>query len=195
MNVYETFEDLNSLFTSIAASFNTVHQAGRDINGNIHNVAADPLFEIFITDPAATPGQELLAISVNQNLLNDPGGLGLAADDAAFPGNFAGQGDNRNALAFLDLRDTTQGALGNLSFENFLQDYVASLGTDSRAFQDREFAQGNLVNSLDNRRQSVSGVNIDEETIDLIRFQRAFEASSRVISVFNEIYQTIINSF
>ncbi|MCX4317726.1 MAG: flagellar hook-associated protein FlgK, partial [Lachnospiraceae bacterium] len=54
-------------------------------------------------------------------------------------------------------------------------------------------SQQNIVDSIENQRLSISGVDTDEEAMDLIRFQKAYELSSKVISVMDEIYNKLIN--
>lgn len=192
-SVYQVFSELNSVVETLASNFNTVQQAGRDINGNQYTTG--PYSELFSLD-ASYPGSgpRVLYYQVNASLVNNPDRLALAANDTTLaPGNFAGPGDNRNAQAFSALRRTTQTALNGQTYEEFHQTMVARLGINAKSFKDREATQEALLNQLDGRRQSVSGVNLDEETIDLLRFQRAFEASSRLIRTYNDLYDAIIN--
>uniref|UniRef100_UPI0026F0CE74 flagellar basal body rod C-terminal domain-containing protein n=1 Tax=Alkalibaculum bacchi TaxID=645887 RepID=UPI0026F0CE74 len=53
--------------------------------------------------------------------------------------------------------------------------------------------QGVLVEQLDQRRESTSGVSIDEEVTNLIKYQKSYEANARVISVLSEMLDTLIN--
>ena len=73
------------------------------------------------------------------------------------------------------------------------QSVVSRLGTDARSYQDRLDSQNDVVTELDSKRQSVSGVNLDEESLNLLKFQRSFEAASRMVRAYNEIYQSILN--
>ena len=50
-----------------------------------------------------------------------------------------------------------------------------------------------MISQLESQRDSISGVNLDEEMINLTRFQRAFEAASKVVKTVDEMMQTIIN--
>ncbi len=187
MNLYEVLEDINNLMRNIAEQVNTVQVAGRDLNGNL--TAGTP---IFIVPPPAADPFDLSNFSINAitpdqvaAAINDPGAAGP-------PIGFAGEGDGRNALAMAQLRDANIAGLGNTTFIENFNGTISNLGIRTRTFEDRSLGQQQLINALVQRRESVSGVNIDEETIDLIRFQRAFEASSRVMRAFDEIMQTII---
>ncbi len=50
-----------------------------------------------------------------------------------------------------------------------------------------------MLTRLENERENISGVSIDEEMTDMIRFQRAFEASSKIIQVVDELLDTVVN--
>jgi flagellar hook-associated protein 1 len=70
---------------------------------------------------------------------------------------------------------------------------VAQVGSDVNA-ADRQQANAQIVtDSVDDRRQSVSGVSMDEEMSNLIRFQRAYQASSRAMSTMDEMVDVLIN--
>ncbi|PHS32818.1 MAG: hypothetical protein COA82_09090 [Alkaliphilus sp.] len=70
---------------------------------------------------------------------------------------------------------------------------IGKLGTESREAQDLLRNQESLTLNLVNQRESISGVNLDEETLALIVHQRAFQASARYISTINELLQIVLN--
>ena len=179
---------LDNLFTEIATRINALQTAGMDGYGN----AAPPA--IFVLNPLLNAGQalDIYHYQVNSTISTDPRLVAAAVNDPLAPGGYAGAGDGRNALAMANLKDTVVGALGG-TFIDYFNGTISNVGIDSRSYQDRTSAQETLVNSLDGRRQSVSGVNVDEETIDLLRYQRAFEATSKTIQIFDEVIQTILN--
>jgi len=179
------------LYETITSQFNALQTAGRDLSGTQHT--APPYDELFTTDAAYVSGPRLQFMRVNTALKDNSDRLALADDDATAPANFAGIGDSRNAAKMAKLKNTTFAALNGQNFEGFHQTTVSALGTDTRSFKDRFESQELLLTQLDGRRQSISGVNVDEEALDLMKFQRAFEASSRIIQTYNEIYQNIIN--
>jgi flagellar hook-associated protein 1 len=191
-NVYQTFTDLNTVFDQLATAFNAVQQAGRDLSGT-QRTPPDPSADIFSLDPAYVSGPKLAFYKVNQALVDAPQTIALAADDPTATANFAGPGDSRNAKAFGALRSQGFVPLGSQTFENFHQTLVARLGTNTKSFQDRSASQKGLLQQLEGRQSSVSGVNMDEETIDLVKFQQAYQASSRVIKTYNDIFQAILS--
>lgn len=179
---------LDSLIGTIVDQLNTLQLAGRDQNGDL---ATDPLF---ITDAALNPGQtlDMFHWKVNPAILSNPRLIAAAVDDASVAGGFAGAGDGRNALAIAQLKNLTFASLGT-GLVDFYNSVTAKLGIDTQSAQNGSKNQSNLVLSIDQQRQSISGVNIDEETIDLLRYQRMLEATSKTISILDQVAQTIIN--
>lgn len=122
--------------------------------------------------------------------------FGVAISDhmkiAASSSNLALPGDNRNALRMVELSTGSITGLDS-SFSAFYRGIVSRVGTMSRASSDSLRFDENLLNELNNRREAISGVSLDEEAANLIRFQRSFEAGARLIKVTDELLQTILN--
>lgn len=191
---------LDTLVTTVVNTLNGLQAAGRDLNGNLG--AANPLFQFnasvpatamnifrYQVNPAVLADRRLIAAAINDTTI--PTGQGAAVGGVKID-NYAGPGDNRNAQKMADLWTTAHAALGQTTFTDYFNTVLSKLGIDSKAYEDRGKSQTTLVNSLEQRRQSVGGVNVDEEMIDMIRFQRGFEASSRVLKTFDDIYQQLI---
>jgi flagellar hook-associated protein 1 len=180
---------LDTLINSIVTQVNTLQTSGRDQSGG----ATPPAF--FVNNPALNPGKSLniFHLEVNSAVVANPGLLAAAINDPTVTGGFAGKGDGRNALAMAQIRDNGLVALGGSSTLEYLNALVSKIGIDTRSYQDITTTQTSQTNTISNQRQAVSGVNIDEETIDLLRYQRAFEATSKTISILDEVMQTIIN--
>lgn len=75
----------------------------------------------------------------------------------------------------------------------FFQTLVADLGIDTKKAMNFSINQRNILESITNQRLSVSGVDIDEEAMSLVRYQNAYNLSAKVISVMDEIYDKLIN--
>lgn len=174
-------DNLNTLLTTVVNEVNAVQTAGRDYYGN---TPAPALFTL-----AAGTSLNIFRYQVNNTIINDP--YRLAAASGADPVGFAGIGDGRNALAIAQLRNLSPG-LGT-SYVDYFNGITSRLGIDSRSYVNTTASQNRLVQTIDQQRQSTSGVNIDEEMIDVLRYQRAFEATSKTIQIFDEVIQTIIN--
>lgn len=125
-------------------------------------------------------------IRINTELLHDARKFAAASEIENGVGNYD------VALELLDLKkDTTMFKQGKPAA--FLQTLVAEVGIDTKAALNFSISQNNLVNAIDNQRLSVGGVDTEEEAMNLMRFQQAYNLSAQVISVMNEIYDKLIN--
>ena len=88
----------------------------------------------------------------------------------------------------------TNSVLGNdISLDNYYNSLVAALGVQSQKAQAFAKNQQVLVNQITNWRESVAGVNMDEEMTNMIRFQKGYSAASRVITAMDEMLDKLIN--
>lgn len=103
-----------------------------------------------------------------------------------------GIGNYDKAEELMELKtDTTMFRQGKPAA--FLQTLVAEVGIDTKAALNFAESQNNLVNSIDNQRLSVAGVDSEEEAMNLMRYQQAYNLSAQVISIMNQIYDKLIN--
>ena len=110
----------------------------------------------------------------------------------------AGVADNRNAVAMGALQTTKllyAGAdgKGTATFQSAYASTVSAVGTKTRELQIEQKSQQALLNQAELQRDSVSAVNMDEEAANLIRFQQAYQASSRVMNVAQTLFNEIIS--
>jgi flagellar hook-associated protein 1 len=119
--------------------------------------------------------------------LTDPQEIAAASSATTIPG------DNRNAVDIAELQQSNITGLGDSSFTDFYKGIVSTVGTMNREASDNFNFDQNLLTQIENRQQSVSGVSLDEEAANLIKFQRAFEAGAKMIQVTDELLQTILN--
>lgn len=116
----------------------------------------------------------------------DPNEIAAASTAAGVPG------DNRNALLLAQLQEKEVTGLANGTFQDFYSQYVGEVGSRSRLAQRSLLAEKVIDENLIQQREEISGVSLDEETTNLIKFQRAYEASARLIAVADELLQTIL---
>ncbi|HDH06240.1 MAG TPA: flagellar hook-associated protein FlgK [Nitrospirae bacterium] len=102
-------------------------------------------------------------------------------------------GDNTNALDIIDKNGSKISNLNSSTFNDYYAGIVSTVGSLSQAASDSLSFEENLLFELNNRRESVSGVSLDEEAANLIRYQRAFEAGARIIKLTDELLEIIIN--
>tara|TARA_B100000767_G_C19776197_1_gene542708 strand:- start:1716 stop:4382 length:2667 start_codon:yes stop_codon:yes gene_type:complete len=122
-------------------------------------------------------------------------GTPAAGDRFLISGDADAQGDNRNALALQDLQTLNIFKNGTMSFSDEYQSAVTSLGSQTQAAQINESASKLLLEQSQSRRESISGVNLDEEAARLIEFQHAYSASAQVINTARDIFQTLLGVF
>jgi flagellar hook-associated protein 1 len=110
----------------------------------------------------------------------------------------AGDGGNAGDLANLqsDLTFnsvTLQSGSGAFTFDEFYNALVSAIGIQSISAQAQVSQQEGVLLQLNNRQQSISGVSLDEELINLVQFQQAYNASARLIAMVEELFDTLIN--
>ncbi len=129
-------------------------------------------------------GSDSESIEVNQDLLSNPNRLSQ--------GQSLQEGDNTNVLAFASLR--AEGVITGQSFEDFYHAMAGDLGSRSREMQNRTENQSLIQQQMDNQRQRVSGVNVDEEAVKMLEYQRAYQASARFISVVDQVLESLFST-
>ena len=101
-------------------------------------------------------------------------------------------GDNRVAIAISRLQDLRLFNGGQSSLEDFYLAGVAEVSAKAREAGVNEEQAGGILEQNQALRESVSGVSLDEETADMIRFQQAFDAAARVMTVADEMFKTVL---
>lgn len=101
-------------------------------------------------------------------------------------------GDNANALLLAQLQDQVNSPLGSATFSDFYGTLTGGIGARAQSAQISLAAQEIVHDQLDQRREGTSGVSLDEELTNLLRFQRGFEASARLIRMADELLLTLL---
>jgi len=100
--------------------------------------------------------------------------------------------DNTNLLVLLNLKNKTLGSLNNQNVYEFYNTLASKIGVLSTSADANLKFDQNLYNEISNKKIAAQGVNLDEEAVNLIRYQRSFEAAAKVIQVANELYDTLV---
>ncbi|MGR3292737.1 MAG: flagellar hook-associated protein FlgK [Candidatus Scalindua sp.] len=122
-------------------------------------------------------GNDASSIGVSQYIIDDV--TRIAAASTGSPG------DNTNALRLVELQNSK--LTNNSTFNDFLHGSVAQLGIETAERRSEKNSFQSLLANLENRRQEISGVSIEEEMINTIRFQQAFQASAKYIAIIKEV--------
>ncbi len=121
-------------------------------------------------------------------------GSPASGDEFTVGYNTGGIGDNRNALALGQIQTTNvlQGA--TTTIQGAYGELIANVGTKTNVAESNYSSQKALLDFNQESYSSVSGVNLDEEAANLIRFQQAYQAAAQVISVSNDLFDTLIGA-
>lgn len=101
-------------------------------------------------------------------------------------------GDNSNIKAIGDLRHE-DGMFTWGSPDDFVKSLVSNLGVESQESKRMVNNQGTLITQIENTRQSISGVSMDEEMSNMIKFQQSYNACARMITAVDEMIDVIVN--
>lgn len=186
-------EEFNVFVYNLATSVNMIHSD----NGGV----GDPGIDFFTFDK----DNSAKSIKVNESIKKDPSLVSTGKSDG-------GVGDGSKALAISNLKNARFGypdadlkghydpvtmsfkdEPGGSTLLGSYIDIVTKNGIAKQQADNRVNTQEFLLFQLEDRKYSVSGVNINEEITDVMRFQRAFQANAKVISVVSDLLDTLIN--
>lgn len=216
-------DQMNEFIRTFAKSFNELHRTGKDITGkqgiDFFNATNKINGREFVYGPyegsdeaeyydyysfnSQTGGyyetvpedQPLFGsyyfmtaenFTISKELLEDPKLLAAASDVVN------GQ-ENNDVIDRLIALKTDKSMFKQGSPTGYMQILVADIGIDSKKVMNLYENQQDILGTITNQRLSVSGVDLDEETMNLIKFQNAYNLSAKVITVMDEIYDKLIN--
>lgn len=119
-------------------------------------------------------------------------GSPAAGDVFTITPNNSGVSDNRNILQLGALQSTNTIQNGTATYQSAYGQLVSEIGNKTRELEVTSKAQANLLTQTQNSIQSVSGVNLDEEAANLLRFQQVYQASSKVIELSKTLFDSIL---
>ena len=163
---------LDTLAAGLSTTLNGIHHAGFDLNGAAGG-------DLFTPPPAGTVG----AASVIQVAITDPKLLAASSDGSP--------GSNGNLVALYNVGGQAV-ANGQNPFDSYAS-LVFNVGNGVATAQSEADASAATVRQLSDQRNSISGVSLDEEASNLIRYQNAYQAAAKVITTISELTQTVIN--
>ena len=169
-----TLATLDGIASAIVTTVNSVHRTGF--------VGATPAGDFY--DASRTTAR---TIRLDTAIVSSAGNIaasGLANES----------GDNRVALAMSQLRSTRVTVNGqNASIGEGYRSAIANIATTTNGANSTFEAARTLLSQAEARRESVKGVSIDEEMVNLIKFQQSYAAAARLVSVVDELSETLIN--
>lgn len=176
-DIEKMIDGMDEMAYSIAKEVNAAHIEGYDRYGQGG--------VLFFEMPDDVPGASA-NLALNMTIFNDVGRIAAASRPNA-------PGDNVVANVISSLQHQRVMSDGSATFDDFYNTQVGQIGTIAQRAVKSHEAQKNIMSQLSNIRESISGVSLDEETTKMIEFQRAYEASARMIRTADEMFETVLN--
>jgi flagellar hook-associated protein 1 FlgK len=171
--------ELDQFAFSVGTQLNSVHAAGFGLDGQ--NGRA--LFEVGTTAQGAAG-----TIRVSDDVAGQPDLLGAASSAAALPG------DGTQAMLLAAVADEPVPGLDGLNPSEAYGRLVGNVGKRKQEAAETLSLRDAMTQQIETMKQSVSGVSLDEEMVNLTQYQRAFEAASRVFTTADQLLETLINT-
>jgi flagellar hook-associated protein 1 FlgK len=177
VDIPDAIARLDLLAKTVVDQVNAQHATGFDLDGAAGGDFFTPLVSV-----SGAAG----LVQVDSAVVGNPRLIAAASTAAGVPG------DNRNALSLVSLQNVSVPALGDHTIQEYFLSLLGEVGEQAQTVEGTLDFQNALLTQTQTRREGISGVNIDEEMTKLILFQRAFEASSRLVTTSDEMYQSLI---
>ncbi|MFJ7848235.1 flagellar hook-associated protein FlgK [Peribacillus sp. NPDC097224] len=194
----DMLQKLDNMTKAFVNEFNAIHKGGYVLKGNNTTEATGSDFFV-LGDGTKNAAQ---TIKVSNDILADSSKIAAGKKSGA-------SGDNENAKLLADLKKKafsdyetfkTSTGIDDLkkmkltgSFDTYYSGIIGNLGVDSQSAQKNLSNSSVLAASVDQNRASVSSVSLDEEMTDMIKFQQAYNASARMVTMVDEMLDKIIN--
>ena len=162
-------ESIDTIANQIVESVNTIHSAGYDLLGSTGSKFFD--------------GYQNGVLQINQDILDDRRRIAISADGTS------GNGDLAKQIG--ELAD--QKVLDGSTFTEKYASLINKVGTDKVSNDNLTSSNKLVLDQLTAQRSSYSGVSVDEEMTDILKFQRAYDASAKLIKVADDMLQTLLN--
>jgi flagellar hook-associated protein 1 FlgK len=173
MEYVRTYRDrLDSLARELVYSVNAIHETGYGLDGN--------------TGYRLLEGSDALSIRVSEDVADINH---IAAGVTSAPG------DGNKALEIARLRQQALASLDNKTIPDFYSALVAELGEHTRAASTGQENQKIILQNLQAEREAVSGVNMDEEMSNLLRYQRSYQAAAHLVNIMDAAIADMLAAF
>jgi flagellar hook-associated protein 1 FlgK len=102
-------------------------------------------------------------------------------------------GDSRNALLLGDLQTSNTLGNGTTSYQGAYSQFVSEIGNKTRELEVTSSAASNLLSQATLSAQNESGVNLDEEAANLLRYQQAYQAAGKVMQIASQLFDVLLS--
>ena len=185
---------LDEMAYNLAKNMNAIQYSGYGIAADI-NTTGIAFFNTLGSQSGAST-----KLTITDLIESDPSLIGAAMgkkndDGKATTGTSGGSGDGTNASRMVNLNWAKVVADGTMTIAGIYDSMLSEIGSEASHAKLMYTTQATVSEQIDSQRQAVSGVNIDEELMDMIILNRAFGAMSRYITAMDEMLNTLINGF
>ncbi|NLV17252.1 MAG: flagellar hook-associated protein FlgK [Syntrophomonadaceae bacterium] len=186
---------LNELARAIVLEVNEIHRQGFSLNNTGDSADGFNFFSEDGLDVTDLTLEWAKYITMDAMIVADVQNIAAALNPTR--DNITGEpinfGDGGNALRLAQIKHSLSAALGSVTIDDYWRSKVSSVGVMAGESTRMADNQAVLLNSLEARRQSVSGVSLDEEMTNMIRFQHAYNAAARYLTAIDEAIDMIVN--
>jgi flagellar hook-associated protein 1 len=181
---------------SLAADLNAIDGVTATVSGGRLTISSDSGSSelTFSQDTSGTlaalgiggffSGDNAMTMEVNQAMIADPRRLAASKNNEL--------GDNQTALAIANLQTQSVKSLNGATLKDAYDAQVNIAASKTQAARSRAESATTVLETLEAQRQAISGVSLDEEALNLMKYQRAYQAAARVVTVADEMLQTLM---
>lgn len=181
----EMLSDLDKMAVAFVAEFNRVHQNGS-------NLTDDATGDFYTIDPDATRPASTMAVS--EDIINDPKKIAASLSGPSGDGENAIELSNVFSKLQADYEEPDEGLGNKTSIKSFYESMIGQMGVVTQEANRMVSNAGVLQQQVQENRSSVSAVSLDEEMTNMIKFQHAYNAAARSMTVVDEMLDRIINN-
>ncbi|VAX08888.1 Flagellar hook-associated protein FlgK [hydrothermal vent metagenome] len=159
---------------------------GFDVTGGITTT--------LLYDPATESSGKTLTLPTKGGASFTVSGTPVVGDSFVITDNSSAVGDNRNALALAAMQQSQTMLAGTATLQESYVLMVSGVGADTMRADINMQSQQGLLNQAIAAREGISGVNLDEEAANLLRFQQAYQAAAQVVNVGKTLFDTLLRA-
>jgi flagellar hook-associated protein 1 len=178
VDIENSLNKLDIMAQNLMTEVNAIHTGGYGLDGS---TGTD-----FFTGTATAAG-----LSVNALISNDTNLIAAAEGFNLVPGDKPG--DNGNAIALANLQESQTMNGNTATFGAYYDSMVSDAGLAVQQATSYYDHQSQMVLQVENYRESISGVSIDEETVNLIKYQNAYQAAAKLVNTADEMMETVLS--
>ncbi|MFH7818129.1 flagellar hook-associated protein FlgK [Neobacillus thermocopriae] len=176
---------IDTMAKQLIEAVNRLHEEGL----NLKNISGESTekYSFFTGDSAGN-------ISVNNAILESLDLIAAAREEVPGSGmSSSGNGENAKKIADIKFDNSLEFNGTTSTLDDFYRNIIAQLGIDSQEASRMKENSEVIIHQVENRRQSVSGVSLDEEMANMIKFQQAYNAAARMVTVMDQCLDKVIN--